>query len=62
VKNLDDGIDDERLRKEFSPFGTITSAKVKLTGWTCAFIDEWREREMRDVTQSPVIVIIVIYL
>ncbi|CAF99349.1 unnamed protein product [Tetraodon nigroviridis] len=32
VKNLDDGIDDERLRKEFSPFGTITSAKVMLEG------------------------------
>lgn len=31
VKNLDDGIDDERLRKEFSPFGTITSAKVRLS-------------------------------
>lgn len=29
VKNLDDGLDDERLRKEFAPFGTITSAKVK---------------------------------
>lgn len=28
VKNLDDTIDDERLRKEFSQFGTITSAKV----------------------------------
>jgi len=28
VKNLDDNIDDERLRKEFMPFGTITSAKV----------------------------------
>lgn len=28
VKNLDDTIDDERLRKEFMPFGTITSAKV----------------------------------
>jgi polyadenylate-binding protein len=28
VKNLDDTIDDERLRKEFTPFGTITSAKV----------------------------------
>jgi polyadenylate-binding protein len=28
VKNLDDQIDDERLRKEFAPFGTITSAKV----------------------------------
>lgn len=28
IKNLDDKIDDERLRKEFAPFGTITSAKV----------------------------------
>ena len=28
VKNLDDSFDDERLRKEFMPFGTITSAKV----------------------------------
>jgi polyadenylate-binding protein len=30
VKNLDDTIEDERLRKEFTPFGTITSAKVML--------------------------------
>ncbi|CAF1219537.1 unnamed protein product [Rotaria sordida] len=28
IKNLDDTIDDERLKKEFSKFGTITSAKV----------------------------------
>lgn len=28
VKNLDDTIDDDRLRKAFSLFGTITSAKV----------------------------------
>merc|ERR1719435_495187 len=28
VKNLDDTIDDERLRQEFAPFGTITAAKV----------------------------------
>ncbi|XP_041471183.1 polyadenylate-binding protein 4-like isoform X2 [Lytechinus variegatus] len=28
IKNLDDEIDDERLRKEFSRYGTITSAKV----------------------------------
>ncbi|NXJ16675.1 EPAB protein, partial [Odontophorus gujanensis] len=32
VKNLDEGIDDERLRKEFSPYGTITSAKVMTEG------------------------------
>uniref|UniRef100_A0A672PCH6 Polyadenylate-binding protein n=1 Tax=Sinocyclocheilus grahami TaxID=75366 RepID=A0A672PCH6_SINGR len=32
VKNLDDGLDDERLRKEFAPFGTITSAKVMMEG------------------------------
>ena len=28
IKNLDDNIDDERLRAEFEPYGTITSAKV----------------------------------
>jgi len=28
VKNLDDTIDDEKIRKEFQPYGTITSAKV----------------------------------
>ena len=31
VKNLDDTIDDERLRKEFTLFGTITSAKVRIS-------------------------------
>lgn len=32
VKNLDENIDDEKLRKEFSQFGTITSAKVMTDG------------------------------
>jgi polyadenylate-binding protein len=32
VKNLDDTIDDEMLRKEFAQFGTITSAKVMSEG------------------------------
>lgn len=26
-ENLDDSIDDEKLRKEFSPYGVITSAR-----------------------------------
>ncbi|KAA0192059.1 hypothetical protein HAZT_HAZT011621 [Hyalella azteca] len=30
IKNLDDCIDDDRLRKEFAPYGTITSAKVMM--------------------------------
>ena len=29
VKNLDDTVDDDTLRTEFTPFGTITSAKVR---------------------------------
>lgn len=28
VKNLDDAIDDNKLREEFSAYGTITSARV----------------------------------
>lgn len=32
VKNLDDVIDDDRLRKEFQQFGTITSARVMTEG------------------------------
>ena len=28
IKNLEDTIDDEKLRKEFAQYGTITSAKV----------------------------------
>ena len=30
VKNLDDTIDNARLREEFSAYGTITSAKVMM--------------------------------
>ena len=30
VKNLDDTIDDARLREEFSAYGTIISAKVMI--------------------------------
>lgn len=30
VKNLDDDVDEEKLRSEFTPFGAITSAKVMI--------------------------------
>ena len=30
ITNLDDTIDDERLKREFAKFGTITSAKVSV--------------------------------
>lgn len=29
IKNLDDAIDDEKLREEFAQYGSITSAKVR---------------------------------
>lgn len=37
VKNLDDNIDDDHLRKAFEPYGTITSAKVSLSEYICCF-------------------------
>ena len=38
VKNLDDSIDDERLRKEFTTFGTIMSAKVSRTSLAIRYL------------------------
>lgn len=32
IKNLSDTVDDDRLRQEFSPHGTITSAKIMQDG------------------------------
>lgn len=29
IKNLEDDVDDDKLREEFTPFGTITSCKVR---------------------------------
>ncbi|KAF8543144.1 hypothetical protein BDD12DRAFT_875174 [Trichophaea hybrida] len=46
IKNLDDDIDDERLRKEFAPYGTITSAKVMR--------DEVKEGESEDGEEPEV--------
>ena len=40
IKNLDANIDDERLKKEFSKFGTVTSARVSfiLSMFVCSLI------------------------
>lgn len=40
VKNLDDTIDDERLRKEFQAFGTITSAKVSFFFYSSTYFTD----------------------
>lgn len=63
VKNLDDAIDDERLRKEFSSFGTITSAKVmtdssqrsKGFGFVCFSSPEEATRAVTDMNGRIVV-------
>lgn len=56
VKNLDDTIDDEQLRENFSTFGTITSAKVMLEdgrskgfGFVCFSSQEEATRAVTDM-------------
>jgi polyadenylate-binding protein len=56
VKNLDDTIDDETLRENFSAFGTITSAKVMLEdgrskgfGFVCFSSQEEATRAVTDM-------------
>lgn len=56
VKNLDDTIDDETLRENFSSFGTITSAKVMLEdgrskgfGFVCFSSQEEATRAVTDM-------------
>lgn len=56
VKNLDDTIDDEQLRENFSSFGTITSAKVMLEdgrskgfGFVCFSSQEEATRAVTDM-------------
>lgn len=57
LKNLDDSIDDEKLKELFSEFGTITSAKVmfdtngvsKGSGFVSFSIPEEAARAMNDM-------------
>ncbi|KAG9509449.1 Polyadenylate-binding protein 1A [Fragariocoptes setiger] len=63
VKNLDDQIDDERLRKEFSAFGNITSAKVmtdsngrsKGFGFVCFSMAEEATKAVTDMNGKIVV-------
>ena len=61
VKNLDDEIDDDALRKEFEPFGTITSAKVmkedsksKGFGFVCFSVPEEAVKAVTEMNQRMV--------
>ncbi|CAN6659983.1 polyadenylate-binding protein, cytoplasmic and nuclear [Trichomonascus vanleenenianus] len=62
VKNLDATIDDEKLREEFAPYGTITSAKVmtddqgksKGFGFVCFSAPEEATKAVTDMNQRMV--------
>lgn len=61
VKNLADDVDDERLRAEFAPFGTITSARVmrdptngrsKGFGFVCYSLPEEATKAVTEMNQK----------
>ncbi|CCH61913.1 hypothetical protein TBLA_0F03780 [Henningerozyma blattae CBS 6284] len=62
IKNLDDSIDDEKLKEEFAPFGTITSARVMRTengkskgfGFVCFSTPEEATRAITEKNQQIV--------
>lgn len=62
IKNLDDSIDDEKLKEEFAPYGTITSAKVmtdqegnsKGFGFVCFSSPEEATKAMTEKNQQIV--------
>ena len=53
VKNLDDTIDDDKLRQEFAPFGTVTSAKVIFLN---RFNRSWRISTTPNTTKNFLII------
>lgn len=62
IKNLDDSIDDEKLKEEFAPFGSITSVKVMRTengkskgfGFVCFSTPEEATRAITEKNQQIV--------
>lgn len=62
IKNLDDSIDDEQLKEEFTPYGTITSARVmrdqegnsKGFGFVCFSSPEEATKAMTEKNQQIV--------
>lgn len=63
VKNLSDDVDDEKLREEFAPFGTITSARVmrdptngrsKGFGFVCFSLPEEATKAVTEMNQKMI--------
>lgn len=55
IKNLDDTIDDEKLCKEFSPFGSITSAKVgqRATVYSLFLFEHFEGHSGKGIFEGP---------
>jgi polyadenylate-binding protein len=61
IKNIEDDIDEERLRKEFTPFGAIKSCKImqdekgnsKGFGFVCYSNQEEASRAMQEMNARP---------
>ena len=53
IKNLTDEVDDEVLRQEFAPYGSITSATVRARAWMTFVIASQPQRSLQRPSTLP---------